>query len=242
MPSLNLPDRLIWFAHCPKAGGTSIETLMVQTWADKIGHLHWGWDLWWKRGGWRLAHPPNSPQHLIWADTTKVLLNQPDTVFALVRNPATRMLSEYRYQRHFRRGTWVGTALALLPFPLWLRLMLVVAQKNPYAFDNHLRPQSDFIPDHAHVFRIEDGIENVVSWLAKTTGTKLAAPSHLLKTEQNNRTDPATHARIIQAFEKDYHRFGYVPFRTPPPRRDLYDHMAAFVAPIAVMLERRGLL
>ena len=48
MPSLTLDNRLIWFAHCPKAGGTSIETLMVETWGDRVGHLHWGWDLWWK--------------------------------------------------------------------------------------------------------------------------------------------------------------------------------------------------
>ena len=56
MPSLTVDTRLIWFAHCPKAGGTSVKTLMAETWGDRVGHLAWGWDLWWKRGGWRWAN------------------------------------------------------------------------------------------------------------------------------------------------------------------------------------------
>ena len=156
MPSLTLPDRLIWFAHCPKAGGTSIEQFMVAQWGEAVGHLHWGWDLWWKGGGWRVADPPNSPQHLIWEDALKVLPRAPDRVFALVRDPVARITSEYRWQRQGRRGTRLGKALACLPFPFWLRCMLALARQNPHAFDNHLRCQTDFIPEGAKVFRLEE--------------------------------------------------------------------------------------
>src|SRR6056297_915226 len=108
MPSLTLDETLIWFAHCPKAGGTSVEQVMVTRWGARVGHLHWGWDRWWARGGWRVACPPNSPQHLTWADTRAVLPRTPDAVFALVRDPAARMVSEHRWQRRRRRGTRAG--------------------------------------------------------------------------------------------------------------------------------------
>ena len=130
MPSLTLPDRLIWFAHCPKAGGTTVEKFMVSHWGEAVGHLHWGWDLWWKTGGWRVADPPNSPQHLIWRDAEAALAAPPDLVFAVVRDPVARMQSEHRWQRRLRRGSRLGRALALLPFGLWLRLCIQVPLWN----------------------------------------------------------------------------------------------------------------
>ncbi|MDH5453710.1 MAG: sulfotransferase family protein, partial [Paracoccaceae bacterium] len=112
MPSLTLPDRLIWFAHCPKAGGTSVEQFMVARWGDAVGHLHWGWDRWWRSGGWRLAAPPNSPQHLVWEDAVSALPRAPDAVFAVVRDPVARMTSEYRWQRGGQCRSWLGRLMA----------------------------------------------------------------------------------------------------------------------------------
>ena len=220
---------------------------MTETWGESVGHLHWGWDLWWKGGGWRKADPPNSPQHLIWADAERVLPKAPDAVFALVRDPAARMMSEHRYQRAHRRGRRAGRWLARLPFSLWLRCMLAVAARNPYAFDNHLRPQGDFIPDHAKVFRLEDGLERAIDWLAEATGTPaLDPPRHLLTTGQGPPTqalpDPATLARIGAAFAEDYRRFGYALPLGAPPTRDLGDRIAGLVAPLVAALDRRGLV
>lgn len=243
MPSLSFDTQLIWFAHCPKAGGTSIETLMVETWGEKVGHLHWGWDLWWKRGGWREASPPNSPQHLIWADADRTLSKAPDQVFAVVRDPMARMMSEHRYQRRYRRGTWAGRALAALPFSLWLRLMLAVADRNPHAFDNHLRPQSDFIPAQAVVFHLEDGLQKVIDWLAKTTGTSdLSVPPQRLKTTPGDPPDADTLGRIVQAFAQDYERFGYDVPCVPESTPDIADRIMSYMAPLVAKLERRALL
>jgi len=244
MPSLSLATCLIWFAHCPKAGGTSVEQAMVARWGDAVGHLHWGWDRWWTRGGWREADPPNSPQHLTWADAASVLPRPPDAVFALVREPADRMVSEYRWQRRHRRGTRAGGLLARLPFSLWLRVMLAMARKNPFAFDNHFRPQTDFVPDGASVFRLEDGLQAVFGWLAEITGTEaVSAPPHALKTGGGGAgPSAADRARIAAAFEADYARFGYVPPDLPPPRRDGLDRLAAAAAPVLVWLDRRGRL
>ena len=244
MPSLTLDETLIWFAHCPKAGGTSVEQVMVTRWGARVGHLHWGWDRWWARGGWRVACPPNSPQHLTWADTRAVLPRTPDAVFALVRDPAARMVSEHRWQRRRRRGTRAGRALAYLPFSLWLRLMLATARINPHAFDNHLRPQTDFVPEGASVFRLEDGLRPVLDWLGRTTGAPLPAPPHALAggTGRGARPGPADLARIAADHATDYARFGYPLPAGPAPRRDALDRLAGALAPLVAALDRRGAL
>lgn len=241
MPSLALPDRLIWFAHCPKAGGTSVERVMVERWGDRVGHLHWGWDRWWRRGGWRLASPPNSPQHLVWADALAALPTPPDAVFALVREPGARMASEHAFQRRHRRGTRAGRALAYLPFSFWLRLMLATARLNPHAFDNHLRPQADFVPEGAAVFRLEDGLGAALDWLAAATGAALPAPPHELKSGGLQPLSPADRARIAASHAADHARFGY-PAPGAAPGRDALDLLAAALAPVVVALDRRGLL
>ena len=243
MPSLALPDRLIWFAHCPKAGGTSVEQVMVARWGEAVGHLHWGWDLWWRRGGWRVADPPNSPQHLIWSDAKAQLSRSPDAIFALVRDPAARMASEYRWQRQRRRGTWAGKVLAHLPFSLWLRVMLAVVARNPHAFDNHLRPQSDFIPEGAQVFRLEDGLDKALHWLAETAGDPVAPPPAPKAIATRTRTDltPSDRARIAQAFAKDYARFGYVAPHASCALKGR-DTVAEWIAPLVVLLDRKGAL
>ncbi len=244
MPSLTLDDRLIWFAHCPKAGGTSVETVMVAQWGDRVGHLHWGWDLWWKRGGWRQADPPNSPQHLIWEDALASLPRPPDAVFALVRDPVERMLSEYRFQRRHRRGTRIGRALAYLPFALWIRMMLAMAKRCPHVFDNHLRPQADFVPRTATVFRLEDGVEQVLDWLAREGGADaLDTLPHKLKSASNGtRIGGRERALIGAVFAKDYARFGYDAPARLDDARPVLDMSAAVLAPGLVWLDRRGRL
>lgn len=215
---------------------------MVAHWGEAVGHLHWGWDLWWKGGGWRQADPPNSPQHLIWEDALKALPRAPDQVFALVRDPVARMASEYRWQRKGRRGTKLGKALAYLPFPIWLRFMLALVKRHPHAFDNHLRPQSDFIPEGAKVFRLEQGMEPVLRWLAEEVGPPVDAQMpYAIATGGQNRVGRAETARIAWAFAEDYARFGYVrsDLRCAP---DLGDRIAKTVAPLLAFLDRRGLL
>ena len=242
MPSLSLDNRLIWFAHCPKAGGTSVEQALVERWGARVGHLHWGWDLWWRQGGWRVADPPNSPQHLVWEDAIKALPKLPDVVFALVRSPHERLASEYRYQRRGRRATLTGRVLAYLPFSFWLRLMLEVSRRNPHAFDNHLRPQADFVPEGAIVFRLEDGLSPLADWFSKLSDTPPLAFGKALATGGRRPIVPALRARIEAAHRTDYTRFGYPTEHPVPPQPDILDRLAHVFAPMVVALDRRGRL
>lgn len=243
MPSLTLNNRLIWFAHCPKAGGTSVERLMIEGWgAAAVGHLHWGWDRWWHGGGWRTAWPPNSPQHLIWEDAQAILLRDPTHVFAVVRDPLTRMQSEQRWQRMGRRGRRLGKLLAYLPFSIWLRLMLRIVRTNPYAYDNHLRPQVDFVPAHAQIFRLEGGLGPVAEWLARVapTGRDVPRLPHELHGGAKADVHPRDAALIADAFAPDYARFGYPHPRPMGTARFIPDAMALMLSGPVRWLERRG--
>lgn len=243
MPSLTLADKLIWFAHCPKAGGTSVEQALVARFGPAVGHLHWGWDLWWRGGGWRIADPPNSPQHLIWRDAVAALPRSPDAVFAVVRDPAARMASEHRWQRRGRRGTWAGKALARLPFSFWLRLMLAVARWNPYAFDNHFRSQSAFVPEGAVVFRLENGLAPVRDWLDEVAGgADGAGIPHVLSSGTGAGLRPSDAALIARVFAEDYRRFAYPAPHRPSARPDPLLWLAALLAPPVALLDRLGRL
>ena len=243
MPSLTLSNRLIWFAHCPKAGGTSIEQAMVATWGSAVGHLHWGWDLWWRREGHRTADPPNSPQHLVWADACRVLPRTPDDIFAMVRDPVARMASEHRWQRRGRRATRLGRTLAYLPFALWVRVMICAAQKNPHVFDNHFRPQSDFVPATAITFRLEDGLTPALNWLRQITDepTLPACPPHAIPSGAGKPVGACEAGLIGEAFHEDHKRFGY-PRQTCKHRRVFLDKSAKALAPLINSADGRGWL
>ena len=250
MPSLQLSDRMLWFAHCPKAGGTSVEIFMQDHLDGTLGHLHWGWDIWWKRGGWRIAQPPCSPQHLTWEDALAQLDSPPDEVFAVVRDPFDRMLSEYRYQQTHRRGTVLGRLVARLPFSIWLRVMVKVARKNPYAFDNHFRLQSEFVPEHAKFFRLEDGLQPVFDWLASEAGAGASFRSDVKELSTDAARVAIVHdadIRLISlTFGEDFARFGYgVADHQLYPKEPIAkwrDLAAAMISPTVRMLDRCGLM
>ena len=215
---------------------------MVARWGSRVGHLHWGWDRWWHGGGWRVADPPNSPQHLTWEDACRILPRRPDKVFAVVRDPVARMVSEYRWQRQGRRGTRLGKILAYLPFSLWLRVMFAITERNPYAFDNHFRAQSDFVPETARIFRLEDGLKPVLAWLGSDAMEEVQDVPHAIPAKgPATRIKDADRARIVFWFGEDFRRFGY-PMPCPPMRPDGFDCGLRWVGTLLARLERRGLI
>jgi hypothetical protein len=246
MPSVEIDGRLIYFAHCPKAGGTSVERFMVDRWGHSVRLLGWGWDRRWARGGERAGEVPSSPQHYIWEDARRAMPRAPDEVFTVVRDPVARMVSEYRYQRAGRLTGPFGYPVRALGFSAWLRLMFALADRNPYTHDNHFRPQVAFLPpDGARVFRLEDGLEPVLNWLAGCAGElpPMAVP-HDLNTGGAARVVPSAQdkALIFRRFHADYARFGYsVPEVAEASRHGRSVALHA-VAAVLDPLYRRGLV
>jgi hypothetical protein len=246
MPSLLLDGRLIYFAHCPKAGGTSVERFMVDRWGDAVGMLGWGWDRKWRREGERAGEVPSSPQHYIWEDARRVLPRAPDHVFTVVRDPVARMVSEYRYQQAGRLTGPFGRPLRGLGFATWLRLMFAMAARNPYTHDNHFRPQTDFLPEgEVTVFRLEDGLGPVFAWLCGLAEIPAPeVPPHDLKAERGRPVvaSEADKALIYRRFHADYARFGYA---APAGAEEAEAPPSALIraaAPVFDRLYRRGLV
>jgi hypothetical protein len=122
--------------------------------------------------------------------------------------------------------------------------MIAVVERNSHAYDNHFRPQSDFVPEAATVFRLEDGLEQVECWLnrlACAPADHVSMP-HAIATGQPSTIGVAEQSLIACVFAIDYVRFEY----TQPPevraRKGPADWVANWIAPAIVWLDRRGRL
>lgn len=152
MPIFTKNKNNILFIHIPKSGGSSIE---------KIGS-----DLGWKESfsirGKTLSEISlykSSFQHLHAKPLSEILnLDAFDSIFTVVRNPFNRLKSEYYWQQKQN--------LTNLAVDEWIEEIFSNYYRNSYIYDNHIRPQVEFIPNtkNTNVFKLEDnGIEKVKS-------------------------------------------------------------------------------
>jgi hypothetical protein len=196
MPLFRFERAIVLFIHVPKTGGSSIEAAL-------------------RRMGGRPALLTNTtqgyakctPQHMQ-AEILSSFVPDDfyDLRFAVVRDPQSRLVSEFKMRRVGRKKR----GLAPLSFASWVTQTFKRYESNPYVFDNHIRPQTALIPEGTQVFRLEDGLEAALANVASRLD--LAVPK--LPRMRQGATDPvavpATTARKIAAFySDDYTRFGY---------------------------------
>lgn len=235
MPLAISNGKTIFFAHVPKTGGTTVEDYMIR----RFGHLSI-LDRNKRTGvvGTGLLMPAT---HLAAGDLAELLPKPLDYSFAMVRDPVSRLQSEYRYQTKVSR-------MSRFDFSTWLRIMLAGLTIEPRIYENHIRPQSDLVPDGAEIFHLErDGMTQMITQLDAVTGQ--AAPE--ITIEEANRStyrSPITlHAEDVEAIEKtfavDYDRFGFdrrdrtaLPHDSRVARRQA---IARMLAPFIVQRQRR---
>ncbi|MCL7945112.1 sulfotransferase family 2 domain-containing protein [Marinobacter sp. ATCH36] len=144
MPIFSKDEMNILFIHIPKSAGSSIERI--------------GSDFGWResfsvRGEslQNLEHYKATLQHLH-AEPLESLLNPDkfDAIFTIVRNPFSRLKSEYYWQRSQR--------ITDLSVTEWINDTFERYSKNHYLYDNHIRPQTEFLLDNERmkVFKLED--------------------------------------------------------------------------------------
>jgi hypothetical protein len=211
MPLFQVRDQTLYFAHVPRTGGSNLENYLAARFGS-ASMLDRDWMSAWAGGGWRRDSLLTSPQHMTAVDAARVLPVTGVPSFAVVRDPAARIVSEFRFQarRGFRRRR-----LTELGFSTWLRLMLAAAHRDPRIFDNHLRPQTEIVPQTAVVFRLEGGLDPVIAWIdaiAEETAPELVIgndePASFRGTVAPSRDDLRLIARF---YASDYKRFGYLP-------------------------------
>lgn len=204
MPFIEHGGRRILFMHVPRTGGTSIED-----WLRGIAPLRL----------FAVGAPSTlrvTPQHLTATDL-RMLFGEDffDYSFVVVRNPFTRIVSEYRLRAALQmEGFFKGSST----FHDWLETAARQVRQNQWHLDNHIRPQWQFVSKRARLFRFEDGIDTIMRAVAEDVG--LPPP-----TEAPHRGSTGGSALPIdwdlpeiglmhELYRRDFEQFGYD--GTPP--------------------------
>lgn len=209
MPVLNVGSKRVLYIHVPRSGGTFVEALL-----RSYGPLEG------VRMGLSFDGLPCSPQHFhapllehVYSVEDRGAQHAFDYVFMTVRDPLARLTSEYRYKA---RGAKVSLRRRLTfprTFAGWVSRTFAAYRRNPFSFDNHIRPQHQFLTFDAEVFRLEDGLERIATVLDELTGVTGELP----ETPLNDTEDSAPRYEVTAALRRkietfyadDYRLFGY---------------------------------
>ena len=163
MPIFRSADKVFYFAHVPRCGGTSVEDGIAAAGAplsflDRKHHAR-------RSAVWTKT----SPQHALARDIEPLFAEGfVDHSFAVMRDPVARFVSAFNFNRDnelIDAGTSVDDFAAEL------------ARRGDGfagAFDNHFVPASEIAPANARLFRLEDGLAAVGAWLTDVTVGALA--------------------------------------------------------------------
>lgn len=214
MPLFKTGNKLVYFAHVPKCAGTAMEDYIVERFGN-VAFLDRYYLSQPESGRWSRS----SPQHIDAASLQRLIPHQFfDAVFAIVRHPVGRVFSVYRYQRNVERSIPEHWA-----FSDWLGSLAGRHRDNPYAYDNHTRPMAELIPEGARVFHLEDGLDEVVSWLDDLTGSAAGPRSVPIVNrsasqpdDQSDRISQSDIRLIAEIFAVDFDRFDYDTYGLSP--------------------------
>lgn len=214
MPIFSKGKKNVLFIHIPKSAGSTIE---------KIG-ADLGWSESFSVRGKSLEdirYYKASLQHLH-AQPLESLFNLEDfdSIFTIVRNPFSRFKSEYYWQRSQR--------ITELDIDDWVFDTFEKYSKNNHIYDNHIRPQVEFIPSgvQVQIFKLEESAvesaQNVFLSLSKGSRCVKSRAKQLVSSfkpdtrEKKSVKDPEIEARfklhyerIVEFYKKDYLEFSY---------------------------------
>ena len=199
MPILVRNEKSVLFVHIPKCGGSSFLKAMNQRrWLEllSIRGLHAN----------QLKFMRCSPQHLH-AELLHQLIKPEafDHIVTLVREPMSRLISEYSWQK-------VQGMTDLQP-EQWIEQTFSEFQKDPFLDDNHIRPQSDFILDPTKIYKLEeDGVHRALETVSPATEGEYPPIEKLKSIRKSTAILEAFEIaknRICEFYANDYEVLGY---------------------------------
>jgi hypothetical protein len=202
MPLIQLQNKLLLFVHIPKTGGASVEQFFRNHGRvilfDGIPNN---------------PHFYCSPQHFHLAPLKSLFpLNVFHYRFTIVRNPFTRLVSEYR----MRQGEAFLAGQAIPNFDEWCAEVFDKYLENSWVLDNHLRPQTAFINEQIKVLRFEEGINSILQSLQQRFQLPeiLNYPHKQKSVAIPVKISPKTVAAIVEFYSED---FAQLPYSTEIP-------------------------
>ena len=207
MPIFRINDKLHYFAHVPKCGGTSVEAYL----SDRFGRLGFhepgrhliAVDQRWGKG---------SAEHIPVACLDRIIPSDwLATSFAVVRHPVRRLISAFCFARDVRQRFPLSTDINT-----WFQEASSWIGKDPFQHSAHFAPQSILVPNGTRIFRLEDGLDQIVPYLDALAGNTDGPREILAKNVGKWRADAAppnltqnTLGLIAEVYAVDFARFGY---------------------------------
>ncbi len=205
MPIFKTANKVIFFAHVPKCGGSSVEAYL-KTRFESLAFIDQDFYLLPSSRQWTRS----SAQH-IGAEMLERLFPAGffDASFAVVRHPVDRLVSEY----HFQRDQWRKISQSER-FSTWLAAFEHALKDDPLIYDGHVRPMVDLVPAYATVFRLEDGLDQVVRYIDELVGAceeTIPMKRLLVRNTSIPKVVPSENdiAMIERIYARDFERFGY---------------------------------
>lgn len=191
----------IMFVHIPKTAGSSVTNYMVGRFGRPILTNTTTF-----KPGYRVRGFVTPPGHFTAQDLIEFLPADLDMAFAICREPISRLISEYRYQK-------LGGGRLASNFSRWLHFVLAAAKQDPRIYDNHIRPQTDFLFEACEVFRLEDGLDALVQRLDDVAGDvsedKIQHANSSEAVKESVVVTKTDAERILEFYYKDYDLLGY---------------------------------
>jgi len=174
MPIFKAGGKLVYYAHVPKCAGSALEVYVHERFGSMalLDQAHTGQapqDRWSR----------TSPQHIDTASLSRLFpLDFFDVVFTIVRHPVARLVSAYHFQLEVEKLVPPETG-----FSEWLLDIEERLSEERFVFDNHTLPMSNIVPEGAHVFHLEHGLDALVPFFDAIAGDE-APPRAIPKFER----------------------------------------------------------
>lgn len=192
MPVFRKDSKKILFVHIPKTGGSSIEAMMKRS----------GWEC-----GFHRVQPPGflkiTPQHYHGELLQTIFdINKFDFCFSVVRDPVSRFISEYKYRNKHKYNSQLTTQIDINK---WAKGVFKKYQKNKSIFDNHLRPQSEFVFPECYIIPFER-LADTHQILCDITQEKLVSLPHLKKFtfDEKIELNEETNSMLRKIYHEDF--------------------------------------
>ncbi len=205
MPLYRNGGNIVFFVHIPKTGGTTVEFALSAAGAAEALRF---------KG--KRRYSKSTLQHMHASVYREAVPREfYDWSFAIVRNPFDRFASEYKMKVIDAGGTD--------DIESWAETNFERFGEFPYARDNHIRPQHEFLTDHLDVFRFEDGLDAPIAAAVDRLGLGMPEIPHAQKGSPGRPRATRRAVELIADFyAADFDQLGYDPDR-PDDAFDIVD-------------------
>jgi hypothetical protein len=196
-------EALILFIHIPKTGGTSLHNYFVKKYNITINKYKNAMGLYYLKGSKSL-----SLQHMILSELTCckfINIDKNVKIITIVRNPYTRLISELFYNKHINKNT--------SKYEIYQKIinLFYEYEKDHSIYDNHIRPQYQFINDKVIILYQENLINDLNTFLQIDDFKSVYNKKYIITDYFNDES-----LQLINKFyEKDFITFNYTLERIP---------------------------